>query len=290
MQELLARDQAPLSRDEWAQLDAAAVATARRLLVGRRFLDLFGPLGAGLQEVPYQLFPPQEPAVVTVSVSDEPMPAPPGTRVLAPVPLLYRDFLLPWRDLEEARRLHLPLSTDPAAAAAAQVALREDDLIVNGEGEAGTPGLLTVPAALHTDAGEWATPGAAFRATTAAIQRLLSAGFPPPYALLVNPVAFAHLQRVYAGSGVLEVAHVRALVQGGVYQTSAIRTAPGLVLALGAHNVDLALGQDLTIAYLGPHGMSQLFRVFETLTVRIKRPQAICVLEGAAPDPQQLGP
>jgi len=54
----------------------------------------------------------------------------------------------------------------------------------------------------------------------------------------------------------------------------------GVVVALGPHNLDIAVVQDLVTAYLGPNGMDHEFRVMESIALRIKRPGAICTLEG----------
>lgn len=288
MQDLLYRDDAPLTSDEWTSIDNAVTTSARRMLVGRRFLDVFGPLGAGLQDIDYNVFGPLGEAQVSLLGETDTNPVQPLRRVHEHIPMIYKDFILFWRDLETARRLGAPFDVGQAAAAAAFVAQNEDDFIVNGNASYGFQGLLTVPGAHAVEAGDWLQAGSVFRAVAAAVQTLLADGFFPPYAVVVNPVAFAQMQRVYECSGVLEIQHVRELVQGGVYQTAVIRDRPGLVIALGPQNIDLAIGQDLTTAYLGPEGMNHPFRVFESLVLRIKRPPAICLLNGPAPDPTQI--
>ena len=47
----LMRDSAPLTENEWQALDDIVVHTARAGLVGRRFIRIYGPLGAGVQAV-----------------------------------------------------------------------------------------------------------------------------------------------------------------------------------------------------------------------------------------------
>jgi uncharacterized linocin/CFP29 family protein len=285
----LARDEAPLNAAEWAQIDNAVVNAAKRMLVGRRFLDVVGPFGAGVQDIDYQVFGPIGDAVISLLGEEDAHPIQAITRVHEHIPMIYKDFVLYWRDLETARRLGTAIDTGPAAAAAAYVAQKEDDLIFNGLESLGFQGLTTTHAAHAVEAGEWGEAGSAFRAVAAAVQTLLADGFYPPYAVAVNPVAYAQMQRVYECSGVLEVEHVRELVQGGVFQTQAIRTMPGVVIALGPQNLDLAVAQDLITGYLGPEGLNHPFRVFETLVLRIKRPQAICLLKGPGPDPAKIG-
>ena len=50
--DILARDQAPLTESEWEALDETVVSTARKYLVGRRFIPIFGPVGTGMPAVP----------------------------------------------------------------------------------------------------------------------------------------------------------------------------------------------------------------------------------------------
>mgnify|MGYP001828542470 CR=1 FL=1 len=52
MMDYLMRDDAPLTEAEWERLDELVVSTARRLLVGRRFIELAGPVGMGTQVMP----------------------------------------------------------------------------------------------------------------------------------------------------------------------------------------------------------------------------------------------
>ena len=47
MSDYLMRGDAPLSDSEWERLDKTVVSAAREFLVGRKFLDLAGPFGAG---------------------------------------------------------------------------------------------------------------------------------------------------------------------------------------------------------------------------------------------------
>ena len=84
---------------------------ARRLLVARRFLDIFGPLGAGLQDVDYNVFGPLGEANISLLGEEDAQPIQPLSRVHEHLPMLYKDFVLYWRDLETSRRLNTPLDT-----------------------------------------------------------------------------------------------------------------------------------------------------------------------------------
>ena len=47
----LSRDSAPFSEEFWGRIDDTIVDSASRILIGRRFLTLYGPLGAGAQSI-----------------------------------------------------------------------------------------------------------------------------------------------------------------------------------------------------------------------------------------------
>ncbi len=51
MDDILMRNQAPMSEDEWESMDGTIVEVARKMLVGRRFIPLAGPMGLGTQYV-----------------------------------------------------------------------------------------------------------------------------------------------------------------------------------------------------------------------------------------------
>ncbi|HAN31087.1 MAG TPA: bacteriocin, partial [Myxococcales bacterium] len=51
-----------------------------------------------------------------------------------------------------------------------------------------------------------------------------------------------------------------------------------VVVSTGRENMDLAVGLDLTVAYLGAEKMNHPFRVLETVCLRIKHADAICTI------------
>ena len=278
----LNRADSPLGPQDWEQIDAAVVDVARRVLVGRRILPVFGPMGAGIQDVDYDVFTGTGPAKIALFGAEETSIVRAERRVHENIPLLYKDFLIFWRDIETARQMGTPLDVSAAAAAASFVAQREDSLIFTGlaDGDCHYEGLLNASGRNTVAARDWAQAGNGFQDVIDARAKLLSAGFYGPYAVVVNPVAFSLLHRVYASSGVLEINHLREIATAGVFQTSAIPPElPGVVLSTGIQNFDVAIGLDLTTAYLGVEAMNHPFRTLESIVLRIKRPGAICTLE-----------
>src|SRR6266540_375670 len=54
--DFLDRKSAPINDEEWRSLEDAVTTTSRRMLIGRRIIELLGPLGAGLYAIPYSTF------------------------------------------------------------------------------------------------------------------------------------------------------------------------------------------------------------------------------------------
>ena len=51
------RDGAILNPEQWTELDAVVVKTAKTVLTGRKFLDIYGPLGAGTEAIATDALP-----------------------------------------------------------------------------------------------------------------------------------------------------------------------------------------------------------------------------------------
>jgi uncharacterized linocin/CFP29 family protein len=97
--------------------------------------------------------------------------------------------------------------------------------------------------------------------------------------LIVAPQLYALMHRVHQGTNVLEIEHIREIVTDGVFQSPVIKGDAGLLIATGKQNVDLAISEDFDVAYMDEEQMNHIFRIYETIVPRIKRPSAICTLE-----------
>jgi uncharacterized linocin/CFP29 family protein len=278
MPDYLMRDQVPLTGREWQALDSAVVQVARRSLVARRFLTLAGPVGAGVQSIPNDTYAGLEEAQISLFGAEEKAPIHIQRRRFVPVPLLYQDFALNWRDLEAARQSGGLLDTTGAAIAASLVSAMEDRVILNGYDEFQQEGFLNAEGRQQLPLGDWGVAGGAFTAVVGATEALVAAGFRRPYTVVVSPQLMAQLNRVFDNTGVLELDQVRRLVEGGVYATQTLPPKAAVVVAPGTENVDLVIGQDMAVAFLETTSMEHHFRVLETLSLRIKRPGSIVAL------------
>lgn len=286
MTSYLLREQSPLTPEQWQAIDETVTGVARRLLVGRRFIPLFGPFGPGLQTIADDVF-----GGVALGAVDRFGEAPvdvirPLQRTHVPLPILYKDFVLHWRDLETSRQFGVPLDTSAAAAASAYCARAEDNLIFNGDPALGFEGLLNATGRSTLPARDWTVVGNAFADVVAATQTLTENNRFAPYALVTSPRLFTAMHQVYANTGVLEIEQVQKLVTAGVYVTPVLPEPTAIVVSTGAQNMDLVIGQDLITAFLETTRMNHYLRVFEIVALRIKQPDAICTLERIQPTPR----
>ncbi|MBI5542974.1 MAG: bacteriocin family protein [Deltaproteobacteria bacterium] len=271
----------PLSAEEWERLNSTVVRVAQRSLVARRFVDLYGPLGAGVQTVPYDEYTGVSPGALDLVGEQETQPVFTDIRRFRTVPLLYKDFLLHWRDIEAARTHKLPLDVSAAAGAASFCAQKEDELVFYGDTKLGFEGIFNTPGRLISPLSDWATPGNGFANVIDATERLQRSGHLGPYAMVLAPRLFASLHRVYEKTGVLEIETLRQLIVGGIFQSSLLRGDVAAVVSTGPENLDIAVALDMSVAYLGPQRMNHPFRVLEAALPRIKHPDSICTIERA---------
>jgi uncharacterized linocin/CFP29 family protein len=269
----------PLTTEEWEKLNATVVEEARRQLTGRRFIDVYGPLGPGVQAIAFDEFRGVSPGEIDLVGEADTATVFPDNRRFKPIPLIYKDFLIHWRDIEASRANNYPLDVSAAAGAATFCARKEDEIIFYGVEKLGFEGLMNATGREVLRLEPWDEAGSGFRNILRAVERLLSGHHYGPYALVLSPDRFAELHRIYEKTGTFEIDSIRKLVTDGVYQSSVLKADSALVVATGRGNLDLAVALDLSVAYLGSERMNHPFRVVEAVALRIKHPDAICTLE-----------
>jgi uncharacterized linocin/CFP29 family protein len=250
------------------------------MLVGRRVITVTGPFGAGIEALPSDTLGGTGTGQIDLLGNAEGDAISVEARHYLPLPLLYKDFWIHWRDLEASDQLGVPLDTGKAAAAAEAVARAEDTLILHGDPELGLPGLTTVAGHQTVPMGDWDAEGQGFSAVVNAVRHMTERGFPGPYALILSTGLYAQLNRIFDDTGVLEIEQVEKLARRGVYPTSLMPEPSALLVDSGAQNMDLAISVDLTTAYVESDNLNHRFRVLESLLLRIHRPDAICTFAG----------
>lgn len=269
----LNRKEAQLPETIWRAIEAAAVEAARERLTGRRFLDLEGPFGVGLTAIEVgnddycrQPTADEAGAVMGRAVS---------------LPMLRKSFRLSTRRVAAHLEHGQPLDLTPAQDAAEAVADREEEFIYDGQPDFQLSGLLTQEGRQHVEGGDWSAVERALADVLTAVTRLDDAGYRGPYALALAPPLYNGLFRLYPGTDVLQLEHLRRLCTRGIYKAP----IEGGVLVdprVGA----LVLGQDLRAGYGSQDGVHYHLYLTESIVLRIDEPQAICTIsatEAGAP-------
>jgi uncharacterized linocin/CFP29 family protein len=269
----------PLDDAQTKRLREAMVKEATRTLVGRYFVEVWGPLGPGLETVSFETFATDELAQIDLEGGIDARITTSRGEVYRRIPIIYKDFELHWRDVDFAKKNGSPLDVTRAIRAAHFVADREDDLVFNGSAELGIEGILTCNGRNSVPLGDWSRWGAAYESVLYATEKLLSLNHHRPYACVLSPQLYSSLLRIKEGAQFLELDQLQRLCTDGVYQSPSVPEDRAVVFSTGPQNFDLAVAQDLDIAFLGPKAMNYQFRVFESVVLRIKRPTAICTLE-----------
>lgn len=268
----------PMSAVQWEQMNEIIVEAAKKQLIGRRFIDIYGPIGEGVQSINVDIYEELQGGGIDLNGNSLELSIP-SRRLNLSIPMLYKDFTLYRRDIELAKTLGIPLDMSAAANAATQCARLEDELIFNGFDKFELPGLMNVKGRLTHIIHNWMETGKAFEDVVEAIRKLQQTGQTGPYALILSPELYASLFRVHQGTNVLEIEHIRELVTDGVFQSPALKSKAGVIVNTGRHNLDLVIAEDFDSAFLENEHLNYNFRVYEAAVIRIKRPIAICTLE-----------
>ena len=258
--DFLGRDEAPLDKEQWEKLDSIVTDTIRNYIVGRKFISLYGPLGAGMPAV----------FMSKLSVSDNEPVMEKGVK-LVEFKELQQDFIMTWKSFETSSRMGIPVDWAVAAAAAYQFALKEDREIFKT--------ILETEGKIFLKSGGWDEAGGVLSNITGAISKMVSLGHIGPYALLLSPASHGMVYRFFGNNSIMEIKVLEELMKSGVFVTTHLSDNQLLLVETGSMNMDFAMGIDARTAYTGPEDMNYRFRILETAVLRIKRPTSICLIE-----------
>lgn len=277
--EFLLRDDAPFSSEQWGIIDESVVKTARQILIGRRFLHIYGPLGAGVQSIAVDEHEEITHGDVDFFGEEDTTPIKTKGRRFVEIPMVYKDLSISWRDVENSKQYGLPIDISNVAGAAALCARKEDDLIFNGSEALGCEGLLTASGAERLEKKNWQEGENPFLDVAKGIEILVNKGFVGSFSLAVSPDLYMQMQRIQGNTGLLELDRVSKLLNGNLYQSPVLGKNKAVLVCAEAQNMDLVVGQDMITGYMGPEKLNHTLRVLETVLLRIKRKEAIVVFE-----------
>ena len=111
------------------------------------------------------------------------------------------------------------------------------------------------------------------------IAHLASNGFLGRYALILSPEIYLQLQRIQPGINMLELERIAKLVDSRIYSAGAFGAGKAVLVCAEPQYMDLAVGADLSVAYLELKDLNHSLRILETVALRVKEPNAIVRFE-----------
>jgi uncharacterized linocin/CFP29 family protein len=268
--DFLSREGAPISPELWDKIDVAVVSMAKRILVGRKFLNIYGPLGAGVQSI-------------NIDTSDiEELDGNPRIikgRKFEQIPLIYEDFSLLWRDLEASEQTGLPVDLSAVNKASAAISRKEDELIFLGNEEYNYEGLITAEGITKLQRRDWNEGENPVMDISLGLTKFLELGLVGRNVLIISPNLLLQLQRIQPGTGITEYERLSKMVNGNIFSTPVLGSNKAVLVNAEPHNVDLVIGQDIITSYLETKDLNHYFRIIETVLPRIKNKNAVILFE-----------
>ena len=269
-----------LTEQEYKFLDTAVKDPPRKILVGRRIANTFGPLGEGVLTIDYHKV--SEVGVATlfksqkITLGEDVVDRTVGS---LDIPAIARGFRIPRRTVEAARRMGTPLDVVTARSAAYQVALLEDELVINTH--SGISGLYA--SAGNTDTGaDWATLTNIPLTLNKGIAKLREDNIYGPYNLVVAEEQWGYLNNLISGTSEWYLDVMKRLIGGEVFPSGFLTDGTAMMLAMpDAGFFDLPLGVDIhaEVEELPLNEFKDLYGVvWEAITPRIRETNAICTL------------
>ncbi len=242
--------------DEWEYFKKKITETVNSNRVLRKYLPLYTP-GRGVE------------AVVVEEIEAGETISPKGRR-LVPLEELSVKFSISQHMIDHARRRGEKPDFSPALYAAAKLGLLEDDYLVKY--------LLSVKESLKGRISDWSKGGSAVEEISQALSAMIKENIPGPYILFISSARLSKLVMVHERTGVMELTRLKNIVD----EVVALKQLPNdvaLLISANQYMLDIAVGADTVLDYMGPENGSHIFRLWETIALRVKYPKAIMVLK-----------
>lgn len=259
----LKRGAAPLQDASWEAIDAEAARLFRSRLVGRRVVDVTGPLG--WQKAAINL---GHLDVLHEEDDGERRKVRTGLRSVLPLTELRASFNLDVWSLDDVARGASDPDIDPLVETALAVAEFEDLAIFQGYASGGIGGILGECANDPVELGK--DPSGFPERIARAVLDLVDAGIGGPYALVLGREPFAGLEAL--GRGYPPRREVEKQLGGPVLYSPVVEG--GVLLSMRGGDFELTLGSDLAIGYEAHDAKTVRLFITESFTFRVLEPKA----------------
>lgn len=241
--------QQPSAEDIWKSVAEAVTRVVDGARVFRRFVPV-ARVGRGVDAV----------AVEPVG----------GARYVIPLAELSVEFKVSQRAVDYAERFGQVLELGDGYRAAVEFATLEDRLILEK--------LTELAGAVKAEMSSWEAPGVAVDEAARALAKMVEGGAREPFILFVSPSRYTKLLAVHERTGVMELTRIKGLVKE-VVPTPVLPDDTAVVLSANPHILDIAVGVDTQVDYLGPENGYHKLRLWETIAVRPRLEKGVAILK-----------
>ncbi len=240
---------------EWSRIIREFVDRANRLRVFRKNLPLT-VLGAGVDYAPIYRY------------GEERV----GVKKLCEIGLTVK---IPQRLIDSARRTGETPALEIFLEKAVELGNMENDIILKGC--EGSEGIMNTSGVQVFTISDWETVGSAIEEIGRALSLFSEKNIVPPYKLFLSPRRYVKLLKVHERVGVIELERIRRMVDD-IIVTNSLPDDTALLIASSPDYIDIVVGRDTNIQYVGPENGVHIYYINETITSRIKKPEAIIIL------------
>ena len=139
-------------------------------------------------------------------------------------------------------------------------------------------GILNTKGVQKLKIGDWSTGENPYIDIVKAINMIREKGIVGRIVLALSQGLFFDLQRIQQGTGMTEAQRITNMIHN-LYNIPTIKGKKAAIICVEPQYIDLAIGVDMSTAYLEQKDLNHTFRITETVLPRIKEPEAIVVLE-----------
>jgi uncharacterized linocin/CFP29 family protein len=193
-----------------------------------------------------------------------------GARSVLPLNEISVIFKVTQRAVDYAEQFKQVPELGDAYRAAVEFATLEDKFILEK--------LMGLTGAVRAEMSSWDIPGTAVSDVAKAIAKMLENGAREPFILFVNPSRYVKLMAVHEKTGVMELTRIKSLVKE-VVSTPILPDDIAILISTNPHVLDLVLGVDTQVDYLGPEDGYHKLRLWETIALRPRLEKGVAILK-----------
>jgi uncharacterized linocin/CFP29 family protein len=193
-----------------------------------------------------------------------------GARSVLPLNEISVIFKVTQRAVDYAEQFKQVPELGDAYRAAVEFATLEDKFILEK--------LMGLTGAVRVEMSSWDIPGTAVSDVAKAIAKMLENGAREPFILFVNPSRYVKLMAVHEKTGVMELTRIKSLVKE-VVSTPILPDDIVILISTNPHVLDLVLGVDTQVDYLGPEDGYHKLRLWETIALRPRLEKGVVILK-----------